>query len=257
MCVRERERESALFSFSAVLYPRTADEVGLGGLLEGQDGRRLEAQVGLEVLGDLADQALEGQLADQEVGRLLVLADLAERDRSRAVPVGLLDTAWSGRFEREKKRGEKTRSEERTKKRRSSLPTLLWLFALANLSLGRLLARIPLKPRAVASRAPFSSLPRQTRALRLRLGARGENGPVARKAAAAQRGEGVERLRMNENHERKDAPVAGADLRAALVASCLRGALPPVDLRAVCLVRAIVSLVGGVLGWGEEGRWKG
>ena len=35
-------------------------------------------------------------------------------------------------------------------------------------------------------------------------------------------------------------PVVGADLRAALVASCLRGALPPVDLRAVCLVRAIV-----------------
>jgi hypothetical protein len=28
-------------------------------------------------------------------------------------------------------------------------------------------------------------------------------------------------------------PVAGADLRAALVASCLRGAFPPVDLRAV------------------------
>ena len=36
-------------------------------------------------------------------------------------------------------------------------------------------------------------------------------------------------------------PVAGADLRAALVASCFLGALPPVDLRAVCLVRAIVS----------------
>ncbi len=46
------------------------------------------------------------------------------------------------------------------------------------------------------------------------------------------------------------APVAGADLRAALVASCLRGALPPVDLRAVCFVRAIVG--GGVRvgGWG-------
>ena len=29
-------------------------------------------------------------------------------------------------------------------------------------------------------------------------------------------------------------------MRAALVASCLRGAFPPVDLRAVCLVRAIV-----------------
>ena len=34
-------------------------------------------------------------------------------------------------------------------------------------------------------------------------------------------------------------PVAGADLRAAFVASCFRGALPPVDLRAVCFVRAI------------------
>ena len=34
-------------------------------------------------------------------------------------------------------------------------------------------------------------------------------------------------------------PVAGADFLAALVANYLRGALPPVDLRAVCLVRAI------------------
>ena len=31
-------------------------------------------------------------------------------------------------------------------------------------------------------------------------------------------------------------PVEGADLRAALEASCLRGALPPVDLPAVLLV---------------------
>ena len=39
----------------------------------------------------------------------------------------------------------------------------------------------------------------------------------------------------------------GADLRAALVASCLRGALPPVDLRAVCFVRAMVVGVGCAL----------
>jgi hypothetical protein len=38
-------------------------------------------------------------------------------------------------------------------------------------------------------------------------------------------------------------PVEGADLRAAFDASCLRGALPPVDLRAVCLVRAMTTLV--------------
>ena len=33
--------------------------------------------------------------------------------------------------------------------------------------------------------------------------------------------------------------MASALLRAALVAYCLRGAFPPVDLRAVCFVRAI------------------
>jgi len=33
--------------------------------------------------------------------------------------------------------------------------------------------------------------------------------------------------------------VAGALFLAALVASCFLGAFPPVDLRAVCLVRAI------------------
>ena len=44
---------------------------GTVALRERDDGRRLEAEVGLEVVGDLADEALEGQLADDEVGRLL------------------------------------------------------------------------------------------------------------------------------------------------------------------------------------------
>ena len=49
-------------------------------------------------------------------------------------------------------------------------------------------------------------------------------------------------------------------MRAAFVASCLRGALPPVLLRAVCLVRAIV--LGVVLLYVEcccvlaESRWR-
>ena len=107
-----------------------ANKVGLSGLLQGKDGRSLEAEVGLEVLGDLADQALEGQLADEKLGGLLVAADLAEGHGSRAVSVGLLHTSGGG-----------------------------------------------------------------------------------------------------------------GDLRAALVASCLRGALPPVDLRAVCLVRAMFHII--------------
>jgi hypothetical protein len=73
-----------------------ADQVGLGRLLQGQDGRALEAQVGLEVLGDLSHQALEGQLADQELGGLLVSSDLSKSHSAGSVSVGLLDTA-SGR----------------------------------------------------------------------------------------------------------------------------------------------------------------
>ena len=52
-----------------------ADEVGFGGLLEGEEGGGLEAEVvavgGFEVGGDLADEALEGALLDQELGGLL------------------------------------------------------------------------------------------------------------------------------------------------------------------------------------------
>jgi len=48
-------------------------------------------------------------------------------------------------------------------------------------------------------------------------------------------------------------PVAGADLRAALVASCFLGALPPVDLRAVCLVRAMMDLFAWLFAKDVEG----
>ena len=73
-----------------------SDEVGLAGLLEGHDGRALEAKVGLEVLGDLPDQTLEGQLADEQLGGLLVPPDLTEGHGTGPVPVGLLDTAGGG-----------------------------------------------------------------------------------------------------------------------------------------------------------------
>jgi histone H3 len=72
------------------------DEVGLDGLLEGADGRALEAEVALEVLGDLTDETLEWELADEKLGRLLVATDLTESDGTWLVPVGLLDTAGAG-----------------------------------------------------------------------------------------------------------------------------------------------------------------
>ena len=72
------------------------DEVGLNGLLESADGRGLEAEIRLEVLGDLTNKTLEGQLADEKLGRLLVTTDLTESDGTRLVAVGLLDTTGRG-----------------------------------------------------------------------------------------------------------------------------------------------------------------
>ena len=72
------------------------DQVSLAGLLQGHDGRALEAEVSLEVLGDLTDQALEGQLADEELSGLLVSPDLTESNGSWPVSVGLLDSSGSG-----------------------------------------------------------------------------------------------------------------------------------------------------------------
>jgi len=68
-------------------------KVSLRGLLKSTDGRRLEAEVSLEVLGDFTNETLEGQLADQELSRLLVATDLTKSDGTRAVTMRLLDTS--------------------------------------------------------------------------------------------------------------------------------------------------------------------
>jgi hypothetical protein len=69
------------------------NKVGLNRLLESTDGGRLEAKVRLEVLGNLANKTLEGELSDEELGGLLVTTDLTESDGTRLVSVGLLDTS--------------------------------------------------------------------------------------------------------------------------------------------------------------------
>ena len=69
------------------------DEVSLAGLLEGHDGGRLESEVSLEVLSDLTDKALEGQLADEQLRGLLVTTDFTEGDCAGPVTMWLLDTA--------------------------------------------------------------------------------------------------------------------------------------------------------------------
>ena len=69
------------------------DQVSLASLLESHDGGALESEIGLEVLGDLTDETLEGELADQQLGALLVTTDLTKSDCAWPVTMGLLNTS--------------------------------------------------------------------------------------------------------------------------------------------------------------------
>uniref|UniRef100_S4RFW5 Uncharacterized protein n=1 Tax=Petromyzon marinus TaxID=7757 RepID=S4RFW5_PETMA len=72
-------------------------QVGLACLLQGANGSTLEAQIGLKVLRDLTNQALDWQLADQQLRRRLVTTALTQRHRARSVTVRLLYTAGGRR----------------------------------------------------------------------------------------------------------------------------------------------------------------
>ena len=72
------------------------NQVGLCGFLEGQNSRSLESEIGLEILGNLTYQTLEGKLTDEQIGTLLVPTNLTEGDGSGSVSVGLLDSSGGG-----------------------------------------------------------------------------------------------------------------------------------------------------------------
>jgi hypothetical protein len=74
-----------------------ADKVSLTRLLKRLDGVALEAQFRMIVVCYLAHQPLERELAEEQLGRLLVPADLAQSHSPRAKPVRLLDPASRGR----------------------------------------------------------------------------------------------------------------------------------------------------------------
>ena len=67
---------------------------GLSGLLQSKDGGVLEAEVRLEVLGDLANERWNGSL-DEQLRGLLVAADLA---RATVPAQAGLDLRWRGRL---------------------------------------------------------------------------------------------------------------------------------------------------------------
>ena len=63
------------------------------GLLQRQQRSALEPKIDAEMLSHLFDQTLERQLVDEEVARLLILADLPQRHSSRTVAMRLLHAA--------------------------------------------------------------------------------------------------------------------------------------------------------------------
>ena len=72
------------------------NQVSLAGLLESHDSRGLEAEIGLEVLGNLSHETLEGKLADEQLGGFLVSPDLTESDSTGPVSVWLLHSTGGG-----------------------------------------------------------------------------------------------------------------------------------------------------------------
>lgn len=92
------DRHTLCMNGAQISILKESHQVGFCSFLQGQHGGGLETKVGLEILCHLTNKTLKGRLADQEVGRLLILADLTKRNCSRAVSVGFLDTAgsWGG-----------------------------------------------------------------------------------------------------------------------------------------------------------------
>ena len=56
----------------------------------------MKAEVGLEILSNLADKSLERRFSNEQVRALLVFPDFAKRHCTRAVAMGLLDAAGGG-----------------------------------------------------------------------------------------------------------------------------------------------------------------
>ena len=62
------DRDTLRMNGAQVGVFKETNKVGIRGFLKGKDGRALEAKIGLEILSNLTDKALEGQLADEQIG---------------------------------------------------------------------------------------------------------------------------------------------------------------------------------------------
>jgi len=75
---------------------KETDQVSFRSFLEGSNGGCLEPEIGLEVLSNLTNKSLERELADEELGALLVPSDLTKSNSSGSETMRLLDSSSSG-----------------------------------------------------------------------------------------------------------------------------------------------------------------
>ena len=68
-----------------------SNHVSLAGLLNGEHSLWLPTQITLVLGGDLSDQPLEGKLPNEQLGRLLELADLSQGNCAGSESMRLLD----------------------------------------------------------------------------------------------------------------------------------------------------------------------
>ena len=74
---------------------KQTNKVSLASFLKGHNSGALETQIGLEILSDFSHKTLEGQFADQQLGRFLVTTDLTKSDCTRPVTMRFLDSTGS------------------------------------------------------------------------------------------------------------------------------------------------------------------
>lgn len=91
--VLRHDRNTLSMNGAEVGVLKETREVSLRSLLKSTDSRALEAHVLLEIRCDLSNKASKRELGDEQLGTLLVAADLAEGHGSRAEAVRLLDTS--------------------------------------------------------------------------------------------------------------------------------------------------------------------
>ena len=80
MKITSHEGDALGVEGAEVAVREETSDVSFSRFLESGDGGCLPAETGLVAGGEFTDEALEGSLAHQQVGGLLVLLDLAEGD---------------------------------------------------------------------------------------------------------------------------------------------------------------------------------